>query len=149
MKVQLIGLTLQAALLSSTLAFGQQTSSSPTSGERPLIEPKAVDVLKSACASLEGAKAMSFTAVNTYEKAARNGQPLYYSVLNHVTMQRPDKLRVITPGDGVPDEFYYDGKSMMVYVPSADMVEFVRDPVTRGDYPKLIGALHRNVVEHR
>src|SRR5262245_4672282 len=68
------------------------------------IEPRAVEVIKSACAALEAAKAMSFTAVSTYEKAARNGQPLYYAVQNHITMQRPDKLRVITPGDGVPDE---------------------------------------------
>jgi hypothetical protein len=97
---------------------------------QPPIEPKAVAVLKAACAALESAKAMSFTAVNTYEKAARNGQPLYYSVLNRVTMQRPDKLRVITPGDGVPDEFYYNGKTIMVYVPSADMVAMADAPPT-------------------
>jgi hypothetical protein len=130
MKMQLFGLTLQAAFLSSTLAYGQQTPAPSPSAERPPIEPKAVEVLKSACATLEGAKAMSFTAVNTYEKAARNGQPLYYAVLNRVTMQRPDKLRVVTPGDGVPDEFYYDGKTMMVYVPSVDMVAMADAPPT-------------------
>ena len=45
---------------------------------------------------------MSFTALNTYGKVARDGQPLYYTMLNQVTLQRPDKLRVIPPGDGVP-----------------------------------------------
>ena len=73
---------------------------------------------------------MSFTAVNTYEKAARNGQPLYYASLNHVTFLRPNMLRVITPGDGVPDEFYYDGKSMMAYVPSQDLVAVAEAPPT-------------------
>jgi hypothetical protein len=96
----------------------------------PPIEPKAVAILKSACAALSGAKAMSFDALNTYEKAARNGQPLFYSTLNHVTLQRPNMLRVITPGDGVPDEFYYDGKAMMAYVPSQDLVAVAPAPAT-------------------
>jgi len=130
MKNRVIALTSLTALVAATAVSAQQPSSpKPLSGQSP-IAPKAVEVIKSACAALEAAKAMSFTAVNTYEKAARNGQPLYYAVQNRVTMQRPDKLRVITPGDGVPDEFYYDGKTMMVYVPSADMVAIADAPPT-------------------
>jgi hypothetical protein len=101
----------------------------PTAAPPP-IEPKAIEVLKAACQTLSGAKAMSFTALNTYEKAARNGQPLYYSTLNDVTLHRPDKLRVITPGDGIPDEFYYDGKTIMAYVPSEDLVAVADAPPT-------------------
>ena len=89
---------------------------------KPQIEPKVAEILKAACATLSGATTMSFTAVNTYERAAANGQPLYYATLNHVVMQRPDKLRVISPGDGTADEFYYDGKTMTAYVPSEDLV---------------------------
>jgi hypothetical protein len=109
-----------------------QVSAQPTpSGNAPPpIEPKAVDILKAACDTLAAAKAMSFTAVSTYEKAARNGQPLFYSTLNQVTMQRPDKLRVITPGDGTPDEFYYDGRTITAYVPSEDLVAVADAPPT-------------------
>jgi hypothetical protein len=99
-------------------------------GKPPSIEPKALDSLRAACKVLGEAKAMSFVAVNTYEKAAVNGQPLYYATLNQVTMQRPDKLRVITPGDGVPDEFYYDGKTMAAYVPSEDLAAVTEAPPT-------------------
>ena len=42
------------------------------------IEPKVLDILRATCKALADAKTMSFTAVNTYEKAALNGQPLYY-----------------------------------------------------------------------
>src|SRR5262249_13433088 len=90
---------------------------------------KAIEVLKGACDTLAAAKAMSFTAVNTYEKAARNGQPLFYATLNQVTMQRPDKLRVITPADGVADEFN-DGKTITAYVPSEDLVAVADAPPT-------------------
>jgi len=73
---------------------------------------------------------MSFNALSTYEKAARNGQPLFYSTLNQVTLARPNHLRVVSPGDGVPDEFYYDGKTMMAYVPSQDLVAVAEAPPT-------------------
>ena len=39
--------------------------------------------------------------------------PLRDDTISQVTVQRPDKMRVITPGDGPPTEFYYDGKSMI------------------------------------
>lgn len=116
-----------AALLPLQLAA--QPAPQPTQ-EQPPIEQKAADILKAACGTLANAKAMSFSALSTYEKAARNGQPLYYAVLNQVTMQRPDKLRVITLGDGTPDEFYYDGKTMMAYVPSEDLVAVTDAPPT-------------------
>jgi hypothetical protein len=98
--------------------------------DQPPIEPKAIAILEAACKTLENAKAMSFTAVNTYERAAGNGQPLYFTTLNQVIMQRPDKLRVVTPADGIPDEFYYDGKTITAYVPSEDLVAIAVAPPT-------------------
>ena len=151
MRRQLLSaLAIAAALIAPGVGFAQVPSAAPPpaappsagpapngssavgtqSDAHPPIEAKAIDILKAACAALSGAKAMSFTALNTYEKAARNGQPLYYSTLNQVTFMRPNMLRVITPGDGVPDEFYYDGKVMMAYVPSQDLVAEAEAPPT-------------------
>ncbi len=117
-------LAVASALLLPACGFAQAPPA------RPPIEPKAASILKAACQALASAKAMSFNALSTYEKAARNGQPLFYSTLNQVVMARPDKLRVITPGDGVPDEFYYDGKTMTAYVPSEDLVAVSEAPPT-------------------
>lgn len=121
----LLGLLREPAAAQSAGGSGTPALAAPNP-----IEPKAMDTLKAACDVLAGAKAMSFTATNTYEKAARNGQPLYYAVQNQVTMQRPDRLRVITPGDGIPDQFYYDGKSVVAYVPSAEVVAVASAPPT-------------------
>jgi hypothetical protein len=112
--VRIIQRVIWLLLLTAFLAPQARAQSAQTAPpQAPPIEPKAVDILKASCDALSMAKAMSFTAVSTYERAARNGQPLFYATKNEVTMQRPDKLRVITPGDGIPDEFYYDGKAMM------------------------------------
>ena len=48
--------------------------------------------------------------------------PLVYTTKSEVTLQRPDKLRVITPGDGPRSEFYYDGKTMMAFAPAENFV---------------------------
>jgi hypothetical protein len=97
---------------------------------KPAVEPKVLDILKATCGVLSGAATLSFTAVNTYERAAANGQPLYYTTLNRVVLQRPDKLLVVSPGDGVADEFYYDGHSMTAYVPAEDLVAVAEAPPT-------------------
>jgi hypothetical protein len=96
----------------------------------PAIEPAAAAILKASCDALSRARTMSFVAVDTYERAAISGQPLFYTIESKVTLQRPDKLRVIKIGDGIPDEFYYDGKTMTAYVPSANLVATAEAPPT-------------------
>ena len=96
----------------------------------PVLEPKAIELLKASCARLAAAHSMSFTAEVTYESPSRMGFPLAYSTKSEVVMQRPDKLRVITLGDGPASEFYYDGKVMMAYAPAEDLVAIADAPPT-------------------
>jgi hypothetical protein len=53
-----------------------------------------------------------------------------YSTRSNVVVQRPNKLEVITPGDGPANEFYYDGKSITTYAPAEDLVAFAAAPPT-------------------
>ena len=65
-----------------------------------VLEPKAIDLLKATSARLAAAKSMSFTATVGYEFPSKLGPPIVYTTRYDVTMQRPDKLKVVTPGDG-------------------------------------------------
>ncbi len=96
----------------------------------PVLEPKAIDLLKAACSRLAAARTMTFTAVVSYENPSRLGPPLVYTTKSEVTVQRPDKLRVITSGDGPPSEFYYDGKMMMAFAPTENLVAVADAPPT-------------------
>jgi hypothetical protein len=96
----------------------------------PALEPKAVELLKAASSRLAAAHSMSFTAVMSYEHPSRLGPPLVYTTRAEVTLQRPDKLRVITPGDGPASEFYYDGKTMVAFEPAANLVAVADAPPT-------------------
>jgi hypothetical protein len=127
-RFRTILLTLFVALLASTAVA--QTPTSPSPPEHPAIEPAAIEILKATGDKLASAGAMSFTAIAMFQYPARNGQPLYYTNEYDVVMRRPDKLRVIMPGDGNASEYYYDGKVMAVYSPAFDLVAFAEAPPT-------------------
>jgi hypothetical protein len=102
----------------------------PDLGLRVELEPKAIALLKAMSEKLASAKTLSFTAISFYESPARTGLPLVYTTLSEVTLQRPNKLRVITPADGPPSEFFYDGKTMTAYSPDKHLVAVADAPPT-------------------
>ncbi len=102
----------------------------PAAPTKMVLEPRAMDLLKAASARLAAAKSMSFTATVSYEYPSQLGPPILYTVRYDVALQRPDKLRVLTPGDGPASEFYYDGKAMMAYAPKENLVAVADAPPT-------------------
>ena len=100
------------------------------SAPAPALEPKAIEVLKASSRRLAAARTMSFTAVASYESPSRVGPALVYTTRSLVTLQRPDKLRVIQTGDGPAFEFYYDGKTMTAFMPAEKLVAIRDAPPT-------------------
>ena len=108
----------------------QKKSAGKSSSPKLVIEPKAMELLKAVSTKLATAKSISFTANVGYEFPSKFGPPLVYTIRYDVTMQRPDKLKILIPGDGPASEFYYDGKSMMAYAPMEDLVAVADAPPT-------------------
>ncbi|MGE8190253.1 DUF2092 domain-containing protein [Pseudomonas sp. NPDC086278] len=104
----------------------------PAAAETPAVElePKALEILKAMSATLMSAKGMSFKAITTYEKPSRLGPPLAYNTVALVNVQRPDRLRVLTSGDGPATEFYYDGKQAYAYEPKQQLLAQADAPAT-------------------
>ena len=94
------------------------------------LEPKALEILKASSDKLAAAHTISFTAVELFEHLSRQGAPLAYTNEYEVTLQRPDKLRVLMPADGPASDFYYDGKSMMAYAPVENLLAVAEAPAT-------------------
>jgi hypothetical protein len=95
-----------------------------------VLEPKAMDLLRTMSTKLAAAKSMAFTATVGYEFPSKLGPPILYTVRYDATMQRPDKLKIVMPGDGPASEFYYDGKTMMAYAPAENLVAVADAPPT-------------------
>lgn len=134
---------LAAALLlaaSLTVAVGAHAQNAPAKASTPKggsaakaapeLEAKAMDLLRAMSAALTGASSLSFTAVATYESPTSIGPPLAFSSTSEVLLQRPNKLRVITRGDGKPAEYYYDGKTFTAFAPSENLVAVTPAPPT-------------------
>jgi len=102
----------------------------PAGGYKLVVEPRAMDLLKAVSAKLAAAKSMSFTATVGYEYPSKLGPPIVYTTRYDVTMQRPDKLRILMPGDGPASEFYYDGKAMIAYAPAENLAAVADAPPT-------------------
>ena len=94
----------------------------------PTPESRAVDILKASSAKLAAAGSLSFTALGAYEVPSLWGPPLIYGRIYEVALQRPDKLAVITVGDGPRTEFYDDGKVMMSFHPAENLVAVTNAP---------------------
>jgi len=94
------------------------------------LEPKAVEILKAMSDRLAAAKTLKFTAVTTYENPSRLGPALAYHTLSNVILQRPNKLQIISPGDGPASEFYYNGKTLMAFAPTENLVAIADAPGT-------------------
>ncbi len=105
-----------------------QVRKSPATSPKPDLEPKAIELLKAVSERLAAAHTLSFTAVQLAESPSRQGPPLAYATKTEATLQRPDKLRVITSGDGPASEFYYNGKTMMAYAPSGNLLAVADAP---------------------
>jgi hypothetical protein len=114
----------------SSTDVGASPGTPATAQAKPALEPKAIDILKASCAKLAAAHSIEFTSLETYESPSRLGFPLAYGTKSDVLLQRPDKLRVVTAGDGPVSEFYYDGKKMTAYSPAENLVAFADAPPT-------------------
>ena len=124
---RLLGTALLASLLTLPLqAAEEQKDSAPAAR----LEPRALDVLKAMSARLAAAEAMSFKAVTFYEKPSRLGPPLAYATVAQVALQRPNRLRVLTSGDGPASEFYFNGKQAIAFAPEENLLAVADAPPT-------------------
>lgn len=125
--VRLFSLGLVIVVLAVPLHAAQAPAADPPAVQ---LEPKALEVLKGMSARLAGTQGMSFKAVTTYEKPSRLGPPLAYGTVDLVNVQRPDRLRVLTSGDGPATEFYYDGKKAYAFERKDDLLAEADAPPT-------------------
>lgn len=135
-----LALCLAATSIAVRAEAAQKVPAAKAVRPKGVVEPKAVEVLKAMSAKLATAGSLSFHAVTTYESPSVYGPSLAYTTSSVVTLQRPDKLKVVTTGDGPATEFYYDGRKMSAYAPEEKLVATT-------DAPSSIDAMLKSVYE--
>ncbi|MDM0020896.1 DUF2092 domain-containing protein [Variovorax saccharolyticus] len=126
------GLAFGAGASAQTPATGKTATPSARSATKasPQLDARAMALLKDMSSALTAAQSMAFTAVVTYESPSSVGPALAYSTTSEVLLQRPNKLRVITLGDGPAAEYSYDGKTITAFAPAENLVAVTDAPPT-------------------
>ena len=125
----LLGTCVAASALAQAPATKKPQAARPAV-RQPVIEQHAVDLLKAMSARLAAANSLSFSATASYEYPSRLGPPLVYTVRYDVLLQRPDRLKVVIPGDGPASEFYWDAREMVAFAPAQNLVAAAAAPAT-------------------
>jgi hypothetical protein len=81
------------------------------------IEPNALETLQRMSDLLKNATKITFTANTTREQPATTGQMLEFFYTSHVSMVRPNLLRIDIQGDIWTASIWYDGKKITLMDP--------------------------------
>jgi hypothetical protein len=98
--------------------------------EAQVLEPKAIEILKAASARLSEARTLSFTAVIADEAPSLLGPPLLYASRADVSLQRPDRLRVVSSGAGPRSEVLVNGTELSAWAPAEGLLARAKVPPT-------------------
>jgi len=109
-------------LCSSLLLTGQTTvrpkpAPKPTNQPQTDVDPLALKVLKAVTDPIRDAKAFSFKTRVMREYVGSNGQIITYFNTSHITLERPDKLRVDFKGRGQDVQLFYNSGQAVLYAP--------------------------------
>ena len=81
----------------------------------PAIEPEAVQILRQMSDYLDSLDQFTFRADNTIDTVMQSGQQIQLGARVDISIQRPNRFRVNRNGDIVDQEFYFDGKTLILY----------------------------------
>lgn len=103
---------------------------SGTSVQAAEVDPAATRILQRMTDYLSGLQKFSVQTENTLESLLDSGQRIDRGVSANVTISRPNQLRAERRGDLVSQFFYYDGKTLTLYNPDANVYATEPAPAT-------------------
>ena len=109
---------------------------------KPRIEPKADEILKKACACLADLKQFGVNVEETFDEMNVSGQKIQLSNRRAVLVRRPHGLFARSKGDTSNRLFYYDGKAIALFDPTAKVYATHEAPAT---LDAMFDFLHENL----
>ena len=109
-----------------------------TPAPAPIMEQRALDLLKNMSATLGAAKAFTYRSRSTVEVPANTGQFVTLSATSEVALQRPNKLRVRVTGEVPNFEFYYNGTTIAAFAPKNHVYSVASAPQTIDEMVKFV-----------
>lgn len=112
-------------LIATLVAAGQLGATTPRA-----IDPNALSLLKRMGDSLAKAKSFSYRSRIVMEVPSVTGQFITLVPEGRVAVRRPDRLRALYTGDAPPFDVFYDGATVTVLAPHADVFSTTKAPAS-------------------
>lgn len=131
-----VKLRLIAALLVIFLAgaagqgCAEQAAQPKDAAPAPVIDQRALDMLKKMSDTLSQAKTIRFQARSMTPIKTPAGVWINLYGTSKVVMKGPDKLFASTAGDFAAHDFYFDGKNITMYSPAKNLYSVRQAPAT-------------------
>lgn len=119
-------------------ATAPQPAAAPENVPHPVLDTKALDLLKRMGETLASAKSYSYRSHGSAEVPASTGQFLTFFTENHVSLQRPNKLRAEVGGDMPGFLITYDGAKVWAYDPAKKFYATFDAPANIDETLKLL-----------
>jgi hypothetical protein len=130
-KLRLIAALLVLFLVGAAgQVFAQQASQAKAVSLAPVIDQRALDLLKKMSDTLSQAKTIRFQARSMTPIKTPAGVWINLYGTSQVVMQGPDKLFASTAGDFAAHDFYFDGKTITMYSPAKNLYAVRQAPAT-------------------
>lgn len=121
---------ISSALLLLLFAVGLPLVFGDKPADKPRIEPKADEILKKACAYLADLKQFGVKVEETFDEMNTSGQKIQLSNRREVLVLRPNYLFARSEGDTTSRLFYFDGKAITLFDPTAKVYATNEAPAT-------------------
>lgn len=108
----------------------QQAAQTKDASPAPVIDQRALDMLKKMSDTLSQAKTIRFQARSMVPIRTPGGIWINLYGTSQVVMQGPDKLFASTGGDFAAHDFYFDGKTIAMYSPAKNLYSVRQAPAT-------------------
>ncbi|WP_208948152.1 DUF2092 domain-containing protein [Segnochrobactrum spirostomi] len=120
----------------------QPENPAAANGEQPIIEQKALDLLKAMSAKIAAAKSFSASIRDMREIPSSQGQMLTFFSSAKFAVERPNKMRADIVNDGVDTLAIYDGKTLTMFDEQKNFYVKADAPPTLDEMVKFASESH-------
>jgi len=116
-------ITFGTVMLSASVATAAQTAA-------PAVDPAAVATLQRMTKHLDSVARFSVHTENLVEDVDAAGHRIDSDMSAEIIIRRPDGMRAMRTGATMDQQFYYDGKTLSLFSPSANVYATIAAPPT-------------------
>jgi hypothetical protein len=116
-------------VLAASIVMLPRDAYSQRTRKKALVDPNAMQILRSMADFLGGLDQFSYRVVNLREDI-RAGHRVDYEIASQVIVDRPSKVKVVRQGHLINQEVYYNGKTLTVFSPAKKIYSTADVPAT-------------------